>query len=96
MEEKENRVDNEKIDVAKQHYEIKCGDKDDLIKVRELIHNSLVGNADYIDSKIVLTDSVQYPENYKGRENEYIIELFVLEDSTTDITDTMSIINLVT
>lgn len=86
-------VDNDKI---KNHYEIKCGGKEDLLKVREMIHNSLVGNPDYIDNKIILTDSVAYPDQYPENPGEYIIELFVFADSTTDITDTMAIINLVT
>lgn len=85
-----------KNDKIKHHHEIKCGSKEDLLKVREMIHNSLVGNPDYIDNKIILTDSVAYPDRYPENLGEYIIELFVFEDSTTDITDTMSIINLVT
>lgn len=88
-----NIINNSKI---KNHYEIKCGSKEDLLKVRKMIHKTLVGNPDYIDDKIILIDNVAYPYRYPENPGEYIIELFVFEDSTTDITDTMSIINLIT
>lgn len=51
------KVDMSKMDdgLAKEII-IKCGSSEEMCKIRDKIHDQLVGNIDYIDSNIVLND----------------------------------------
>lgn len=58
---------------------IQCTDEEEMCKVETLIHNQLVGNEDYINSRICLNDSRSRND---GTENEIHIVFF--NDCTTD------------
>lgn len=53
---------------------------------RKYVHGKLVGNSDYINSAIVLSDSLQYPEVFDDRKDgTETVEVVVGPESNTDI-----------
>lgn len=58
---------------------VKTRSKNEEYAMAEKIHNQLIGNNDYIDSRIVLNMS---GDRKDGTENE--VHLYIFEDSQTD------------
>ena len=62
--------------------------------IRSKIHNGLKGNSEYINSDIVLTDSLQYPSQYPTKDDKTeIVEVVMAPSILTTRTDIIYIIS---
>ncbi len=61
--------------------EIKGSDKNSMLKIRDKIHNLLVGNEDYIENNIILTDSDNINSlNNKDHVDNNIVFIYIFKD----------------
>ena len=79
------------IDVNNYIIKIKCESFEEMIHVREQLHDKLVGNSDYIDNNIVLNGS---DDRCDGTENEVHIAILGENVSVPELFGLVRSVNL--